>query len=65
MKINSNTIFYIVADLMVVIAAVNFLMSDPSDGWHRFTYYLAGMSFGWYCTVRYRQFKNKERGCSE
>lgn len=65
MKINSNTMFYVVVDLIVIMAAVNFLMSDTNDGWHRFTYYLAGMSFGWYCTVRYRQIKSKVRNCDE
>ena len=55
-------IAYLIADLVVIAAAVNFLLfTYPDDGWHKFAYYVAGMSFGWYCTVRYREIRNKGR----
>lgn len=48
----------LLGDLFVLCTAINFLVfAHPDDGWHRFTYYIAGMSFGWYCTMRYISIK--------
>ncbi len=49
---------YLIADLLVVIATVNFLFfAYPEDSWHRFMYYICGATFGGYVVFRYRQIR--------
>ncbi len=50
----------LITDLVVIAAAANFIFfTYPDDSWHKFAYYVAGMSFGWYCTIRYRETRGK------
>lgn len=52
----------ILADIIVLASAGNFLFFGSTiDDWHKFAYYIAGMSFGWYCTMRYMQIKTRFR----